>query len=171
MIKVVHGDITSVSVDAIVNAAKPSLLGGSGVDGAIHRIGGPQILEDCLVIHNRQGGCKIGEAVITRAGNLPAKFVIHAVGPVWVNGNNNEDALLTSAYHFSLQIAAHNSIKRISFPNISTGRYHFPKERAAHIAISTVQAFLENDSRIQEVIFVCFDAENYLIYQKILRLP
>ena len=169
MITVVHGDITTISVDAIVNAAKSSLLGGSGVDGAIHRIGGPEVFEDCLRINKEQGGCKVGEAVITRAGNLPAKYVIHSVGPEWIDGENEEDSLLASAYRSSLKLAVSYSIKRISFPNISTGRYHFPKERAARIAVSEVKAFLSKDSNIEEVIFVCFETDNYSIYQQLLR--
>src|ERR1051325_2981416 len=142
MIKVIQGDITRIQVDAIVNAANSYLLGGGGVDGAIHRAGGDAILKECMEIRARQGGCKTGEAVITTAGKLPAKFVIHTVGPVWNGGKNNEEALLASAYSNSLKVAAENDVKTIAFPNISTGVYHFPKQKAAEIAVKTVKEFL-----------------------------
>jgi O-acetyl-ADP-ribose deacetylase (regulator of RNase III) len=158
------GDITKQHVDAIVNAANTSLLGGGGVDGAIHRAGGPAILEECRAIRARQGGCKVGEAVITIGGNLPAKYVIHTVGPVWNGGRNNEEALLASAYRNSLELAVKNQVRTIAFPNISTGIYHFPKDKAAEIAVNTVSKFLEDHPSIEEVIFVCFDQENYDIY-------
>lgn len=163
MITVIQGDITQIQVDAIVNAANKSLLGGGGVDGAIHRVGGKEILEDCLKIREKQGGCNVGEAVITCAGKLSAKFVIHTVGPIWLNGNHQEDELLGNAYRNSLKLALENNIQSIAFPNISTGVYHFPKERAAQIAIKTVTDFLKEQSVINEVIFVCFDQENYEI--------
>lgn len=169
MIEVYKGDITKVKVDAIVNAANTSLLGGSGVDGMIHKVGGKAILEDCQKIRSRQGGCKVGEAVITTAGNLPAKFVIHTVGPVWNNGNSNEENLLSSAYLSSLKLAVDNYVHSISFPNISTGIYKFPKEKAAKIAIETVSNFLGKTDRIEKVIFVCFDDENFKIYSELLR--
>ncbi|RFS23352.1 O-acetyl-ADP-ribose deacetylase [Chitinophaga silvatica] len=159
-IKIVKGDITKVKVDAIVNAANSSLMGGGGVDGAIHRAGGPEILEDCRAIVARQGGCKTGEAVITRAGNLPAKYVIHTVGPVWNNGKKNEEALLANCYFNSLTLAANNDVKSIAFPNISTGIYHFPKDLAARIAIETIAVFLEKIFIPDEIILVCFDDEN-----------
>src|SRR5688572_33477796 len=127
----VQGDITKQKVDAIVNAANSSLLGGGGVDGAIHRAGGPAILEDCRKIIAKQGGCKTGEAVITTAGNLPAKFVIHTVGPVWNNGNNGEREKLGNCYRNSLALAKEHSCQTIAFPNISTGVYRFPKKEAA----------------------------------------
>jgi O-acetyl-ADP-ribose deacetylase len=136
MIKLFQGDITKLKVDAIVNAANTSLPGGGGVDGAIHRAGGKSILEECLVIRNKQGGCAVGEAVITTGGNLPCKFVIHTVGPVWNGGNYGEERLLASAYRNSLALAVKHHIVTIAFPNISTGIFHFPKEKAAHIAIS-----------------------------------
>jgi O-acetyl-ADP-ribose deacetylase len=169
MIKLLQGDITKVPVDAIVNAANSSLMGGGGVDGAIHRTGGPVILEDCRKIVAKQGGCKTGEAVITRAGNLPAKFVIHTVGPVWNGGGKGEEQLLANAYWNSLTLAAENNIQSIAFPNISTGIYHFPKDKAANIAVTTVKAFLENDDSIKEVVFVCFDEENSSLYKKLLE--
>lgn len=168
MIRVVQGDITKIPVDVIVNAANSSLLGGGGVDGAIHRAGGKVILEDCIKIRERQGGCKTGDAVITRAGNLPAKYVIHTVGPVWHGGKKNEEALLESAYKNSLQLAVDNALHIISFPNISTGVYDFPKDLAAKIAVNIVKEFTAQNPQIEEVIFVCFDRENYELYQELL---
>ncbi|MEA4916496.1 O-acetyl-ADP-ribose deacetylase [Proteiniphilum sp.] len=169
MIELIKGDITKIEVDAIVNAANTSLLGGGGVDGAIHKAGGKAILEDCQKIRSKQGGCKVGEAVITTAGKLPAKFVIHTVGPVWNNGKNNEENLLSSAYRNSLKLALENSIHTISFPNISTGIYKFPKTKAAIIAIQTVSDFLTKTDKIEKVIFVCFDEENYKIYSDLIK--
>lgn len=164
IIEVIKGDITKVLADAIVNAANSSLLGGSGVDGAIHRAGGSDILEECQKIRNRQGKCKVGEAVITTAGKLPAKFVIHTVGPVWNNGSMNESKLLSLAYENSLNLAVQNKIETIAFPNISTGIYKFPKIEAADIAIKTVKSFKCNLNTIKKIIFVCFDDENFKIY-------
>ncbi|PWT77667.1 MAG: O-acetyl-ADP-ribose deacetylase [Bacteroidetes bacterium] len=169
MIQLIKGDITKIEVDAIVNAANTSLLGGGGVDGAIHRAGGKAILEDCIRIRNKQGGCKVGEAVITTAGDLPAKYVIHTVGPVWNNGTGKEEQLLSSAYLQSLILASENDVRSISFPNISTGVYRFPKDKAAKIAIKTVSDFLTTPNKIDKVIFVCFDDENYSIYKKLLE--
>lgn len=169
MIELIKGDITKVNTDAIVNAANTSLLGGGGVDGAIHRAGGQAILEACIAIRNKHGGCKTGEAVITTAGNLPAKYVIHTVGPVWNGGNKNEDVLLSSAYNNSLAIAVENNISSIAFPNISTGIYGFPKDRAASIAVNAVKKFLSDTSKIKKVIFVCFDDENYIFYKSLLE--
>jgi O-acetyl-ADP-ribose deacetylase (regulator of RNase III) len=169
MIELVQGDITRIPADAIVNAANTSLLGGGGVDGAIHRAGGAAILEECVKIRNRQGGCKTGEAVITTAGRLPARFVIHAVGPVWNQGKSNEEQLLANAYTNSLKLALENKVQSIAFPNISTGIYHFPKQLAAEIAIATVKQFLRTTEVIKKVIFVCFDDENYGIYHAILN--
>jgi O-acetyl-ADP-ribose deacetylase (regulator of RNase III) len=164
-----QGDITKLSVDAIVNAANTSLLGGGGVDGAIHRAGGPAILKECQDIRNRQGGCKVGEAVITTGGKLPARYVIHTVGPVWNGGQSNEEQLLANAYRNSLALALKNGIRTIAFPNISTGIYHFPKEKAAEIALHTTDEFLRtNSGAFEKVIFVCFDQENYQLYQAIL---
>lgn len=160
-IQVIQGDITQIEVDAIVNAANSSLLGGGGVDGAIHRAGGPAILEACRAIVARQGGCPTGEAVITPAGRLPAKFVIHTVGPVWQGGDQGEANLLTNCYRNSLQLAVDNSCKTLAFPNISTGIYRFPKELAAQIAVATVQDFLEKTDLLETVFLVCFDIENF----------
>jgi O-acetyl-ADP-ribose deacetylase (regulator of RNase III) len=168
MIEVIQGDITKVQVDAIVNAANTSLLGGGGVDGAIHQAGGSQILEECRRIRDTQGGCKVGEAVITTAGKLPAKFVIHTVGPVWNGGNSNERLLLASAYQKSLRLATENLVHTIAFPNISTGIYKFPKHDAAQIAVATVSEFLATADTVEKVIFVCFDSENYDIYHTLL---
>ena len=162
------GDITLLEVDAIVNAANNGLMGGGGVDGAIHRAGGPQILDECMAIRKRQGGCPTGEAVITTGGNLKAKFVIHTVGPVWSGNNENEELLLASAYRNSLALASANLVKSIAFPNISTGVYRFPKRRAAEIAIQEINIFLSKDDILQQVIFCCFDEENFKIYDQLL---
>jgi O-acetyl-ADP-ribose deacetylase len=167
-IEIIRGDITKVAADAIVNAANSSLLGGGGVDGAIHRAGGPAILEDCRRIVARQGGCKTGEAVITTAGKLNAKFVIHTVGPVWNGGDNKEAEKLAACYNNSLQLAVEHHINTIAFPNISTGIYHFPKEKAAKIAVKTASDFLQQTAVITKVIFVCFDEENYNLYMGLL---
>ncbi|OCX52897.1 O-acetyl-ADP-ribose deacetylase [Mucilaginibacter sp. PPCGB 2223] len=168
-IKVVQGDITKQQVDAIVNAANSSLMGGGGVDGAIHRAGGKAILEECIKIVDRQGRCKTGEAVITTGGNLPAKYVIHTVGPIWNKGNAKQNQLLANCYRNSLKLAVGNNAKTIAFPNISTGVYRFPKEEAAQIAIDTVNEFLSRNDTLTEVVFVCFDKENYQIYADILK--
>jgi len=167
-IELLNADITKLQVDAIVNAANSSLLGGGGVDGAIHRAGGRAILDECIKIRDRQGGCKVGDAVITTGGNLPAKYVIHTVGPVWNRSNSGADHLLASAYENSLKLALENHIKTIAFPNISTGIYHFPKDKAADIAIQTVSDFLSTHKQIEKVLFVCFDEENYTIYKELL---
>jgi O-acetyl-ADP-ribose deacetylase (regulator of RNase III) len=164
-ISVLKGDITKIKADAIVNAANSSLMGGGGVDGAIHRAGGPAILEECRKIIARQGRCATGEAVITTGGNLPAKHVIHTVGPVWNGGKYDEENKLANCYRNSLRLAVDNHCKSIAFPNISTGIYHFPKNEAAQIAISTVKAFLASDHAIEQVTFVCFDNENYELYK------
>ncbi|GAB3430316.1 O-acetyl-ADP-ribose deacetylase [Niabella aquatica] len=168
-VKIIKGNITKIEADAIVNAANTSLLGGGGVDGAIHRAGGSKILEACKKIVARQGGCKVGEAVITTAGNLPAKYVIHTVGPVWNGGTSNENEKLRSCYFNALQLAAENNCKTIAFPGISTGVYRFPKDRAANIAIATILEFLQNDQQIKEVILVSFDDESFDILTKELK--
>ncbi|MBV5311694.1 MAG: O-acetyl-ADP-ribose deacetylase [Prolixibacteraceae bacterium] len=165
-IKLIFGDITKLEVDAIVNAANSSLMGGGGVDGAIHKAGGPQILAECREIVVRQGRCATGNAVITSGGNLPAKFVIHTVGPIWRGGYNNEPQLLQNAYINSLKLAVENRIETIAFPNISTGVYGYPKDKAAEIAVKTVTDFLSRTEQIQQVHFVCFDQENFDLYQQ-----
>jgi O-acetyl-ADP-ribose deacetylase (regulator of RNase III) len=141
-IKIIKGDITKTKADVIVNAANSSLLGGGGVDGAIHHAGGPGILEDCMKIRAKQGGCKTGEAVITGAGNLPARYVIHTVGPVWNGGQKGEPEKLANCYLNSLRLAVENNCKTVAFPNISTGIYGYPKDEAAKIAYQTVVNFL-----------------------------
>lgn len=165
-IELLQGDITTVKTNAIVNAANTSLLGGGGVDGAIHRKGGKAILEECVVIRNRQGGCDVGEAVITTAGDLPSKFVIHTVGPVWNGDKEEKQRLLQLCYKNVLLLAEQHQIKTIAFPNISTGIYCFPKDKAAKIAVETVKNFTFQS--LEEVIFVCFDEENYKEYQTLL---
>ena len=167
-VSVIQGDITKVNADAIVNAANSSLMGGGGVDGAIHRAGGPLILEECRKIVARQGGCKTGEAVITTGGNLPAKYVIHTVGPVWNGGKNNERSLLADCYRHSLQLAVDHGCRSIAFPNISTGVFGFPKQEAAKIAVETVNSFLAEDHHIEKVLFICFDHENFKLYNDLL---
>ena len=163
-IEIIQGDITRLQVDAIVNAANKSLLGGGGVDGAIHRAAGPGLVKECRKLN----GCETGNAKITGGYNLPASFVIHAVGPVWQDGKKNEEKLLASCYQKSLEIAAEKHLKSIAFPNISTRIYGFPKEKAAGIAISTVTSFLNQNPKIKKVIFAIFDEENYEIYQDLL---
>lgn len=160
MIELLKGDITKLEVDAIVNAANRSLLGGGGVDGAIHRAAGPELLEECRTLN----GCGTGEAKITEAYRLPARHVIHTVGPVWRGGNSDEEKLLRNCYLNSLTLASEYGLKTIAFPNISTGIYHFPKELAAEIAIHSVKEFLQSHNLPEKVIFVCFDEENYRIY-------
>jgi len=168
-IKLIKGDITKMHTDAIVNAANSSLLGGGGVDGAIHRVGGKAILEECVAIRNRQGGCNTGEAVITTGGNLPARYVIHTVGPIWNCDKTEKEQLLANAYSNSLKLAVKNNVESIAFPNISTGVYHFPKDKAAQIAITNVKDFLKQNDSIKEVVFVCFDDENFELYQALIK--
>ena len=163
-IEIHKGDITKLSVDAIVNAANTSLLGGAGVDGAIHRAAGPKLLE----YNKKLGGCPTGEARISPGFNLPAKHVISTVGPVWNGGNRNEDELLANCYRNSLRIAFENNIKTIAFPSISTGVYRFPVERASKIAVKEVKDFLDKNPSIEKVIFVCFDDKTYDAYKNIL---
>lgn len=163
-IKLLKGDITKLEVDAIVNAANTSLLGGGGVDGAIHRAGGEAILEACIQIRNRQGGCDVGEAVITTAGELPAQYIIHTVGPYW-NDGQDQSQLLKNCYLNSLKLAEEYKLRTISFPNISTGVYRYPKAAAAVIAIDAVKnASLES---LETVYFICFDEENYRLYEEL----
>lgn len=156
LLKMIKGDITSQKTEAIVNAANSSLLGGGGVDGAIHRVGGPKILAECIKIREKQGKCPTGQAVITSGGNLPAEYVIHTVGPVWTDGRRNEDALLSSAYKNSLAIAGAHGIRTISFPSISTGAYRFPVDRAARIALGTVRDYIKAGAEFEEIRFVLF---------------
>lgn len=165
-LQVVHGDITRMEVDAIVNAANSGLLGGGGVDGAIHGAGGPAIGNACRAIRDSQGGCPTGEAVITTGGLLPAPYVIHAVGPVWKGGGQDEDALLASAYRNSIRLAGEQGLRTIAFPNISTGIYGFPRERAVDVAIRAVREALPKAPSIEQVTFVCFDDENYRLYRE-----
>ena len=161
-IQVIQGDITKQIVDAIVNAANSSLLGGGGVDGAIHRAAGPELLAECRLL----AGCNTGDAKATKGYNLPAKYVIHTVGPVWHGGANDEDQLLASCYRRSLDVAVSLKVRSIAFPAISTGVYGFPKERAAKIAVSEASAFM---SKMEKLLFVCFDAETAEIYRQLLR--
>lgn len=164
-VMVVEGDITTLRVDAIVNAANPSLLGGGGVDGAIHRAAGPQLLEECRTL----GGCRTGEAKITRGYRLPARFVIHTVGPVWKGGSEGEDELLESCYQNSLTLAELSNLHSIAFPAISTGAYGFPFERAARIAITTVIGFVTYHPAIEKVVLVCHGNAAYDLYREILE--
>ena len=166
IIECIKADITTIVVDAIVNAANTSLMGGGGVDGAIHRKGGKAILDDCIKIRQRQGGCKVGEAVITTAGNLPAQYVIHTVGPVWNGGKKAESDKLGNCYINSLRLAEEHGVRTLAFPNISTGIYRYPKELAAQVAIETVSNYESNS--LEKVIFVCFDQQNFEIYHNLL---
>lgn len=161
----VQGDLTGQKVDAIVNAANTTLLGGGGVDGAIHRVAGPELLEECRAL----GGCRTGEAKITKGYKLPAKYVIHTVGPVWRGGEAGEERLLESCYRNSLKLAAEKKIKTLAFPSISTGAYCFPIERASRIAIQTVRACLQKIPSIEKVVFVLFSKEDYEVYRKTLE--
>jgi O-acetyl-ADP-ribose deacetylase (regulator of RNase III) len=165
-ISLFRGDITSLKVDAVVNAANTSLLGGGGVDGAIHRAAGKELLAECRTLN----GCATGDAKITKGYNLPAKFVIHTVGPVWHGGKSGEPEKLASCYRRSLQLAVENGIKTIAFPNISTGVYGYPKKEAAKIATQTVTSFLENNNEISQVIFCIFDNENFEYYRELLQI-
>lgn len=160
-INTIIGDITKIEVEAVVNAANTSLLGGGGVDGAIHRAAGKELLEECRKLN----GCKVGEAKLTKGYLLPAKFIIHTVGPVWNGGNNNEEDILKSCYTNCLRLAAQNRIKSIAFPCISTGRFHFPIEKAAKIAVRSARDAIEHGDII-DIYFVCFDEQNYNEYAK-----
>lgn len=167
-ISLIQGDITLQETEAIVNAANTSLLGGGGVDGAIHRAGGPKILEECKEIRANQGGCSTGEAVITSGGNMATKHVIHTVGPVWSGGNRNEEQLLRNAYYNSLNLAKKNGIKSVSFPSISTGVYRFPIDKAARIALTTVKEFLHKYN-FEEIRFVLFSEKDLKVYENVLK--
>jgi len=165
VIELVLGDIVRQEVDAIVNAANPSLLGGGGVDGAIHRAGGPAILEECMTLRNVRGECPMGEAVFTTAGRLPARYVIHAVGPVWQGGDNGEAELLASCYRNSLRIATKLGLRTVAFPSISTGIYGYPVGKAATVALVTVASFLDSeDSSVDRVRFVLYDTLTFATY-------
>lgn len=159
---ILKGDITKCDTDAIVNAANSSLLGGGGVDGAIHRAAGPGLLEECRKLN----GCKTGQAKITRGYKLRAKWVIHTVGPVWQGGNNEEDRLLAECYRNSLELAVKNGVRTIAFPSISTGAYRFPTERAARIAVDEIRKFLKKDTCIEKILMVCFDDNTLEIYNR-----
>ena len=174
MLEVIMGDITALKVDAIVNAANSSLMGGGGVDGAIHRAAGPALLEECRKIAAARrdipgGPCPTGDAVITGAGKLSAKHVIHTVGPVWHGGGNGEPELLASCYRKSLVLAKEAGLESIAFPNISTGIYGYPKDKAAPVAVAAINKILPETPTVKKVIFVCFDRENYSLYQKLLQ--
>jgi O-acetyl-ADP-ribose deacetylase (regulator of RNase III) len=160
-ISAIEGDITRQQVDAIVNATNNSLLGGGAVDGAIHRAGGPELLAECRTL----GGCPTGQAVINRGYRLSAKWVIHMVGPVWHEGKANEDALLASCYRNSLALAARHNLHTVAFPAISTGAYGFPPERAARVAVTEVRNFLQQETSIEKVIFVCFPSNTHETYR------
>jgi len=165
-LRIVQGDITKLDTTAIVNAANSSLLGGGGVDGAIHRAGGPQILDECRQIRARQGGCQVGEAVLTSGGRLPAAYVIHTVGPVWNGGHKNEPELLARCYRNSLRLAADNNLASVAFPGISTGIYRYPKAEAAALAVREVRQWLAAHEWPKEVVFVAFDAESKQLYEQ-----
>jgi O-acetyl-ADP-ribose deacetylase len=163
-----RGDITEQRMDAVVNAANTTLLGGGGVDGAIHRAGGPAILDECRLIRARQGGCPTGRAVMTTGGRLPVRFVIHAVGPVWSGGQRDEDELLASAYRASLRLAAERQLRSVGFPAISTGAYRFPIERAAAIALETVFDFLTRERHeLDEVRFILYSDADLAAWERV----
>jgi O-acetyl-ADP-ribose deacetylase (regulator of RNase III) len=171
VLEIVQGDITKVDVDAIVNGANSGLIGGGGVDGAIRRAAGPQLLAECMRITVERRGisggpCPAGDAVITGAGRLPCKYVIHTVGPIWHGGGQGEAEILASCYRKSLLLAAENNLASIAFPNISTGVYGYPKDKAAVIAVESVRKTLAETPSIQRVLFVCFEEENYRLYQE-----
>ena len=165
-LQLVRGDITTLDVDAVVNAANSTLLGGGGVDGAIHYAAGPQLLEAC----RRLGGCETGDAKITPGFRLTARYIVHTVGPIWRGGTRGEAELLASCYRRSLQLAAENNLRSIAFPSISTGAYAFPREIAAPIAIAAVRKFALPELNIQEVIFCCYSREDFAIYRKLLSV-
>ncbi len=168
-LSIIKGDITQQTTDAIVNAANSNLMGGGGVDGAIHRAGGPAILEECRQILSFQGRLPTGKAVITTAGNMKVKHVIHTVGPIWHGGSRGEAELLASAYRESLKLAAKNKLTSISFPSISTGAYGYPVDEASRVAIKAVTSFLSETSTLKEVVFVLFDSQTFDAYATALR--
>ncbi|MVM37489.1 O-acetyl-ADP-ribose deacetylase [Spirosoma sp. HMF3257] len=164
-IQLIKGDITKQAVDAIVNAANTSLLGGGGVDGAIHRAAGPELGFECRMLH----GCKTGDAKLTKGYRLPAKYIIHAVGPVWRGGHQGEAELLASCYRRAIEIASENNLTSLAFPNISTGIYGYPKDKAAAVAITTIQQCLEQPTSVQTIFFVCFEVDNFDLYEQRLQ--
>jgi O-acetyl-ADP-ribose deacetylase (regulator of RNase III) len=168
-LSLIQGDITRQDTDAIINAANPGLMGGGGVDGAIHRAGGPSILEECKKIRADIGRLPTGQAVITTGGNLKARHVVHTVGPVWHGGTQREPELLASAYRESLKLAVGNGLKTVSFPSISTGVYGYPVRPAAHVALQAVADFLEEDDSLSQVVFVLYDSGTYRAYEEALR--
>jgi len=171
-LELIQGDITTVSVDAVVNAANRSLMGGGGVDGAIHRAGGPDILKECKQIVSRIGSLPTGKAVITTAGKLPAKYVVHTVGPIWKGGTANESSLLAGCYRESLQLAGQHKLTTVAFPSISTGIYGYPLEKAAPVALQTVHDYLARHKEPERVLFILFDSRTLHAYKEaLLKLP
>lgn len=166
IIKVIQGDITTMDLDVIVNAANSSLMGGGGVDGAIHRKGGSSILKQCKTYVEKHGKLPTGEVMLTEGGDLPAKYVIHTVGPIWNGGSCNEHQKLSNCYRNALQLASNKNLKTIAFPNISTGVYRFPKKHAAQITIDTIFQFLDSTNTLEKVYLVCYDSENFLLIKK-----